>query len=70
MKLDSDNDYMPKGYCWNKNAKHEDNPHKRIATCIEAIIGAIYKQDKDMDEIIQIARNWKEYIDSHKSNDE
>ncbi len=70
MKLDSDNDYMPKDYCWNSNAKHEDSPHKRIATCIEAIIGAIYKQDKDMDEIIQIARNWKEYIDSHKSNDE
>ena len=70
IKLDSDDGNMPKDYCWKPNAKNEDNPHKRIATCIEAIIGAIYKQDKDMDEIIQIAKNWKEYIDSHKSSNE
>ncbi len=68
MKIDRNDINMPKDYEWNPNAKHEDNSHKRIATCIEAIIGAIYKEDKDMDEIIHIARNWKEYIDSHKSN--
>lgn len=70
MKLDSEDSNMPKDYSWKPNDRHEDNPHKRVATCIEAIIGAIYKQDKDMDEIIQIARNWKEYIDSHKSSNE
>ena len=70
MKLDSEDSNMPKDYSWKPNDRHEDNSHKRIATCIEAIIGAIYKQNKDIDEIIQIARNWKEYIDSHKSSNE
>lgn len=67
MKVDSNDSKMPKDYLWNPNYKNvankEDTCHKRIATCIEAIIGAIYRIDKDMDEIIDIADCWKNLID-------
>ena len=59
MKMDSNDPKMPKDYLWNPNHKNaankEDTCHKRIATCIEAMIGAIYRIDKDMDEIVDIA---------------
>ena len=58
MKIDSNDPKMPKDYLWNANHKNaankKDTCHKRIATCIEAMIGAIYRIDKDMDEIVDI----------------
>lgn len=66
MKMNDKENNLPKDYKWSPNKKNEDKSHKHIATCIEAIIGAIYHQNKDMEEIVQIARCWKEYIDSHK----
>ena len=64
IKLNTEDSNMPTDYSWNPNKKNHDKIHKHIATCVEAIIGAIYQIDKDMDEIIEIARYWKELIDN------
>ncbi len=69
MHLDDNDSNRPCDYEWKEDSK-KDNPHKKIATCIEAIIGAIYQQDHDMNEIVEIAKNWKEYIDSQKDKNE
>ena len=69
MKMDPNDSKMPKDYLWNPNHKNaankEDSCHKRIATCIEAVMGAIYRIDKDMDEIVDIAKYWKNLIDNN-----
>lgn len=64
LQLNSSDPTMPKDYLWNPNKKNHDKIHKHIATCLEAIIGAIYRIDKDMDEIIEIAKYWKKLIDN------
>lgn len=68
IKLNKNDSHMPKDYNWNANGKHEDKKHKHIATCIEALIGAIYKIDKDMAEIVAIASYWKTLIDNSSNN--
>ena len=71
MNMDKEDENMPNDYVWNPIHKNSDNKedtsHKRIATCLEAIIGAIYKIGKDMDEIADIALYWKNLIDSQSS---
>ena len=59
MKYDSEDCYMPKTYIMHK----KDMNHKRIATCVEAIAGAIFMIDRDIEEIIEIARFWKGITD-------
>lgn len=59
MKYDSEDYYMPKTYIMHK----KDMNHKRIATCVEAIAAAIFMIDRDIDEIIEIARFWKRITD-------
>lgn len=65
LKLNIYDKNMPTDYGWNPNKNKEDNVHKHIATCVEAIIGAIYKIDQDMDEIIAIASYWKNLINDY-----
>lgn len=69
IHLDDTDPNRPCDYEWKEDSK-KDNPHKKIATCIEAIIGAIYQKNHDMNEIVDIAKNWKEYIDSQKDQNE
>lgn len=59
MKYDSEDCYMPKTYIMHK----KDINHKRIATCVEAIAAAIFLIDRDIEEIIEIARFWKRITD-------
>ncbi len=59
MKCDSEDYYMPKTYIMHK----KDMNHKRIATCVEAIAAAIFMIDRDIEEIIEIARFWKGITD-------
>lgn len=59
MKYDSEDYYMPKTYIMHK----KDMNHKRIATCVEAIAAAIFLIDRDIEEIIEIARFWKKITD-------
>ncbi len=60
LKVDRDNPSMPKDYVW---CGQKDQSHKRIATCLEALIGAIFMIDRDIEEIIEIARFWKGITD-------
>lgn len=36
----------------------KESPHKYIATAVEAMIGAIYKETKNIDSIINLLRQW------------
>ena len=36
----------------------KDSPHKYIATAVEAMIGAIYKEEKDLQLIIELIDSW------------
>lgn len=60
LKVDRDDSNMPKDYVWRGQ---KDQSHKRIATCLEALIGAIFMIDRDIEEIIEIARFWKKITD-------
>lgn len=62
LKVDGDDSNMPKDYVWRGDGQ-EDRSHKRIATCLEALIGAIFMIDRDIEEIIEIARFWKGITD-------
>lgn len=62
LKVDRDDPNMPKDYVWHGQGQ-KDRSHKRIATCLEALIGAIFLIDRDIEEIIEIARFWKKITD-------
>lgn len=62
LKVDRDDSNMPKDYVWHGGGQ-EDQSHKRIATCLEALIGAIFMIDRDIEEIIEIARFCKRITD-------
>jgi len=55
----------PRNYDYEKYStkKKENNKHKYIATAVEACLGAIYKEEKDMDKVIRIVKLWKDMID-------
>ena len=40
------------------------SPHKYIATAVEAMIGAIYKEEKKLEPKIELIRKWKELVDN------
>lgn len=41
-----------------KGGNRKDSPHKYIATAVEAMIGAIYKNTKDLNAITQLLKEW------------
>lgn len=65
---DNDNN-IPQHYDYNKPGKtssgknKKTSPHKYIATAVEAMIGAIYLETKDLDKISELLLKWKEFID-------
>ena len=47
------------------------NPHKYIATAVEAMIGAIYiEEGKKLEPIIELLEEWKENKDAWTNNDQ
>ena len=44
--------------------KGNNNPHKYIATAVEAVIGAIFKETNNIDAINQLIAEWKKLIDT------
>lgn len=62
LKVDQNDSNMPNDYVWHGRGQ-KDRSHKRIATCLEALIGAIFLIDRDIEEIIEIARFWKKITD-------
>ena len=44
-----------------KGGNRKDSPHKYIATAVEAMIGAIYKNTKDLNAITQLLKMWMNF---------
>lgn len=60
IKKDPDDEKMPDSYEYERFEDKNKNPHKYIATAVEAVIGAIYKETNDMGSIISIVKKWME----------
>ena len=66
---DKTDNNIPQNYDYNKPGKtssgknKKSSPHKYIATAVEAMIGAIYLETKDLDKISELLLKWKEFID-------
>ena len=61
-KIPQDYDYkIPGKTSSGKNKK--SSSYKYIATAVEAMIGAIYLETKDLDKISELLLKWKEFID-------
>ena len=57
---DKDDSKMPDDYDYGEHKGNNHNPHKYIATAVEAMVGAIYKETKDSDSIIEHLKSWME----------
>ena len=69
MRYDSEDDKIVKDYDFNEPSKtkggnRKDSPHKYIATAVEAMVGAIYKETKDMNSIIELLKSWMNFNDN------
>lgn len=63
LLYDRDDRNIASDYNWSPGSGNEDRRHKHIATAVEAVLGAIYKEHGDMDEIISIAEHWVSVVD-------
>lgn len=55
-KIKGDYDFIKLDKTSGKNRKR--SPHKYIATAVEAMIGAIYKEEGKLDKIIELIDSW------------
>lgn len=60
IKTDGNDQNMKRDYLYDGRKKN-NNPRKYIATAVEAMIGAIYKEIKDLTPIIELLENWKKF---------
>lgn len=63
FRFDKEDKNKPRDYCYPKTAG-QDEPHKYIATAIEACLGALYRQTKNLSEIKNLVEMWMEWTDS------
>ena len=52
-------------YDYEKNKSKKGNKCKYIATCVEALIAAIYINTGNLDKLKELVRDWMEYIDKN-----
>ncbi len=51
----------PKDYDYKRTKNGKSSPHKYIATCVEAIIGAIYMDNhENLEKIKELVKSWTE----------
>ncbi len=60
INKDKDDDKLPDSYDYIKFKGTNKNPCKYIATAVEAVIGAIYKETKDLNAIIELLKSWRQ----------
>ena len=58
INKDKDNKDLPDDYDYEKYESNNHNKTKYIATAVEAMIGAIYKNTKDLNAITQLLKEW------------
>lgn len=57
IQYDNEDEKMPKDYNYVKGKKGR-NKHKYIATAVEAVIGAIFWETKDIEQIKKLVEMW------------
>ena len=57
IQYDNEDEKMPKDYNYVKGKKGR-NKHKYIATAVEAVIGVIFLETKDMEQIKKLVEMW------------
>ena len=66
LRFDKKDDQKPQDYNYNPKKKN-NNPHKYIATAIEACLGAMYMEKAVLwKAIIEIVKEWKKIIDASR----
>jgi dsRNA-specific ribonuclease len=75
IRIDSSDSKIAIDYVYNKKKEPKKsntrNPHKYIATAVEAMIGAIYMEEgKKLEPIIELLEEWKENKDAWINNDQ
>jgi len=64
MRFDKNDDKIPLDYNYQQPKKGNDSPSKYIATAVEALLAAIYLDNKeDFRLVVEIASHWKMLID-------
>lgn len=63
LRYDTRNDHIPDDYDLVK--REDDDNYKYIATAVEALLGAYYKEYRDYDAILKIVSRFKELIDQN-----
>lgn len=68
IRYDEKDDKIPKDYDYREPSKSgKESPSKYIATTVEALIAAIYLDNKEnFSLVVEIAENWRNLIDNHK----
>lgn len=56
------NEKLPNDYNYDKHQSENHNSTKYIATCVEAIIGAIYKETNNLNDIKALVKDWMKLI--------
>ena len=65
---DKDDSKMPDDYDYGEHKGNNHNPHKYIATAAEAVVGAICKETKDLNSIIELLENWIDLNNNSKTS--
>lgn len=60
IKKDSKDENLPNDYDYENNESENNNGHKYIATAVEAMIGAIYKEKTNLKSIKLLLKSWDE----------
>lgn len=61
IKKDKGDNKLPNSYDYKNYNGTNKNPCKYIATAVEAVIGAIYKETKRLDIIIELLKSWRQF---------
>ena len=73
IKTDSKDPQIKRDYNYDKLLKtsggnKKRNPHKYIATAVEAMIGAIYKETNDLEKIKELLETWEKMPNEVKND--
>lgn len=65
IRKDVEDENLPNEYDYENNESENNNRHKYIATAVEAMIGAIYKEKQDLESLKLLLKSWMNF-DSFK----
>lgn len=62
IKRDIDDKKLPNDYEYDTTQSENGNSHKYIATCVEAVIEAIYKETNDLESVTELLICWEQFV--------